>query len=43
MWTMITISCLFGLGSLAVMNVVITTGIIGTVVMRFVVLTAREQ
>ncbi len=37
MWTMIAISCLFGLESLTAMIIVVATGITGTVVMGFLI------
>jgi uncharacterized membrane protein YbaN (DUF454 family) len=43
MWTMIAISCLFGLESLTAMIIVVATGITGTVVMGFVVPTVGND
>lgn len=43
MWTMITLSCLFGLESLTAMIVVVATGVTGTVVMGFLIPTVSED
>ncbi len=43
MWTMITLSCLFGLESLTAIIIVVATGITGTVVMGFVIPTVSDN
>lgn len=43
MWVMITISCVFFIKSTAVILVVIALGLVGTVVMGFIVRTSRNS